>query len=328
LFAAGQLDLKVGGKSIDVVNPPYSKRRAVYASIDRQNLPGLFRTFDFPSPDVSNPQRFVTTVPQQALFMLNSPFVVEQARALAGKADFSKPESASEWQVQELYQHVFSRHAEPQEVEAALKFVTAEAAHAAEPTTVPVWSYGFGWYDEAAKKVNFTALPHFADGTWKGGPKVPDEKLGWVLLNREGGHAGNDPQHAAIRRWTAPRDAVVAIIGSAARPAETGDGIEARIVSNRAGELLKAVIEPKAALEIKLSRVEVKAGDTVDFVAACRENQIADSFSWALTIRIECGEWDSQKEFAGPPPPRAAPLTPWEKYAQVLLQTNEFVFID
>src|SRR4029434_118724 len=96
LVSAGQLDSKIGGKSVDIVSAPYSKRRAVYASIDRQNLPGLFRTFDFPSPDVSNPQRFVTTVPQQALFMLNSPFVVEQARALVGKPDFSKPESASE----------------------------------------------------------------------------------------------------------------------------------------------------------------------------------------------------------------------------------------
>jgi len=144
LFVAGQLDLKVGGKSVDIVNPPYSKRRAVYASIDRQNLPGLFRTFDFPSPDVSNPQRFVTTVPQQALFMLNNPFVVEQARALVSKPDFSKAESASEWQVQELYERVFARRAEPQEVEAALKFFSTEGAtqeeaqkDAATPSAAP-----------------------------------------------------------------------------------------------------------------------------------------------------------------------------------------------
>ena len=64
---------------------PYSKRRAVYGFIDRQNLPGLFRTFDFASPDTHSPQRYTTTVPQQALFMMNSPFVIEQARALASK---------------------------------------------------------------------------------------------------------------------------------------------------------------------------------------------------------------------------------------------------
>jgi hypothetical protein len=54
----------------------------VYGFIDRQNLPGVFRTFDFASPDTTSPQRYVTTVPQQALFMMNSPFVLEQTQAL------------------------------------------------------------------------------------------------------------------------------------------------------------------------------------------------------------------------------------------------------
>jgi hypothetical protein len=319
LFAAGQLDLKMGGKSVDVVNPPYSKRRAVYASIDRQNLPGLFRTFDFPSPDVSNPQRFVTTVPQQALFMLNSPFVVEEARALVGRPEYSKADGASEWQVQELYERVFSRRAEPQELEAALKFISAEAARATEASIEgPAWSYGFGSYDQGAKKVSFTALPHFADGTWKGGPKVPDERLGWVLLNRDGGHVGNDPQHAAIRRWIAPRDALLTLTGSLSRPAEAGDGIEAQVVSSRSGEVLKVVLEPKGTAETKLDAVVVKAGDTLDFITSCRSNEASDSFTWAVTLRTEGGEWDSRRDFAGPPPPRPNPLTPWEKYAQVL----------
>ena len=38
----------------------------MYGFIDRQNLPGLFRTFDFASPDTHAPQRYTTTVPQQA----------------------------------------------------------------------------------------------------------------------------------------------------------------------------------------------------------------------------------------------------------------------
>ena len=50
-------------------------RRTVYGFIDRQNLPGVFRTFDFASPDATSPQRLATTVPQQALFLMNSPFV-------------------------------------------------------------------------------------------------------------------------------------------------------------------------------------------------------------------------------------------------------------
>ena len=83
LLVAGQLDDKVGGPAIDVWQAPYSKRRTLYGVIERQNLPGIFRTFDFASPDSSSAQRFRTTVPQQALFMMNNDFVIEQAQALA-----------------------------------------------------------------------------------------------------------------------------------------------------------------------------------------------------------------------------------------------------
>ena len=43
--------------------------------------------FDFANPDMHSPQRSDTTVPQQALFFMNSPFVTERARALCGRPD-------------------------------------------------------------------------------------------------------------------------------------------------------------------------------------------------------------------------------------------------
>ena len=75
LAVAGQLDRTVCGRSVDLFARPYTTRRSVYAFVDRQNLPGTLRAFDFPSPDLHSPQRPVTTVPQQALFLMNSPFV-------------------------------------------------------------------------------------------------------------------------------------------------------------------------------------------------------------------------------------------------------------
>lgn len=329
LACAGQLDLKMGGKTVNIVDPPYSKRRAVYANIDRQNLPGVFRTFDFPSPDVSNPQRFVTTVPQQALFMLNSPFVVEQARALVAKPDFDKPASASEWQIQNLYERLYARRAETQEVDAGVQFVSNEAQRNVESEKeLPIWSYGYGFYDEPAKSVNFQPLPRFVKDVWQGGDKVPDEKLGWVLLNRDGGHVGNDNQHAAIRRWTAPRDLTISISGALSRPSEPGDGVDATIFSSRTGELLRLTVPPKGTAETKLDRIDVKTGDTIDFLVTCRENNNSDSFVWRIAIDSNNGGWDSQAQYSGPPRQRPAPLTAWEKYAQVLLQTNEFMFVD
>ena len=55
LFAAGDLDPRMGGKGDDMTNPrpPFSHRRTVYGFIDRQNLPGVLRTFDFASPDAT-----------------------------------------------------------------------------------------------------------------------------------------------------------------------------------------------------------------------------------------------------------------------------------
>jgi hypothetical protein len=83
LFVSGELDLQLGGKPMEMFAPPFSKRRAIYGYLDRQFLPGTLRVFDFANPDLHTPQRSETTVPQQALFFLNGPFVIERAKALA-----------------------------------------------------------------------------------------------------------------------------------------------------------------------------------------------------------------------------------------------------
>ena len=72
------------GRAVRRLNEtPFPPRRTVYGFIDRQNLDGVYRTFDFAVPDATSPKRFVTTVPQQALFLMNSPFVQQQAQRLA-----------------------------------------------------------------------------------------------------------------------------------------------------------------------------------------------------------------------------------------------------
>jgi hypothetical protein len=82
LAVSGRLDRRVGGPPVKDILAASSNRRTVYGFIDRQNVPGLYRTFDFPSPDASSPRRDVTTVPQQALFLMNNPFVIDCARKL------------------------------------------------------------------------------------------------------------------------------------------------------------------------------------------------------------------------------------------------------
>src|SRR4029079_15636329 len=66
---------------------PYTQpRRLMCGSVARLNIPGMLRAFDFASVDQSSPQRHQTTVPQQALFLMNSPFLLDQARGLAKRA--------------------------------------------------------------------------------------------------------------------------------------------------------------------------------------------------------------------------------------------------
>ena len=158
-----------------------------------------------------------------------------------------------------------------------------------------------------------------------------------ILLSADGGHPG-DPRHAAIRRWTAPRAGLVAVRGELNHPGEAGDGVRARVVSSRNGEL-GHWLAYHTNTPTKLSRVAVQRGDTLDFVTDCRANENTDSFQWAPTVRYAAGtipagegtpsDYSAKTDFGGPAKeaPRPA-LNAWERYAQVLLLANELVFVD
>src|SRR5690606_18128444 len=124
------------------------------------------------------------------------------------------------------------------EMRLAFDFVTlpAEEQLAVRPETLS-WTYGYGTFNEADGRVAFEPLPYFNGMAWQGGPQWPDASLGWVQLTADGGHAGNDPQHAAIRRWTAPRSGRVNIRSEASHDVASGDGIRCTIVSSRHGVL-------------------------------------------------------------------------------------------
>jgi hypothetical protein len=124
LAVAGRLDEHQGGRPVDLTSAPFPTRRSVYGFIDRQNLPALFRTFDFASPDTTSPQRHSTTVPQQALFLMNSPFVVEQARHVIGRLDASACRQP-EQRIPLLHRLLYGRAPEPDEVALGLRFVQA-----------------------------------------------------------------------------------------------------------------------------------------------------------------------------------------------------------
>jgi Protein of unknown function (DUF1553) len=101
---------------------PYSTRRTVYGFVDRRNLPEVFNQFDFANPDIETGKRYETIVPQQALFMMNSPLVVEQARNIVRRQDFQDAVGADE-RIRLLYDLIYQREPTPVEVQLGLNFL-------------------------------------------------------------------------------------------------------------------------------------------------------------------------------------------------------------
>jgi len=111
---------------------PKITRRTVYGLVDRQSLPAVFRAFDFASPDLSSERRPRTTVPQQALFSMNAPLVIELARALAARPEVTAATSP-EARIITLYRRVLARPPDPPELEAALEFVIPRQSSPKDP---------------------------------------------------------------------------------------------------------------------------------------------------------------------------------------------------
>jgi hypothetical protein len=125
----------MGGRPVNLIDAPFSRRRTVYGFIDRQDLPNLLRVFDFASPDQSAAGRPQTTVPQQALFLMNSPFVIEQAKALAARGEISVAGSHAE-KIAALYDLAFARPPSDAEMQIGVEFI---ASASASPAPLSPW---------------------------------------------------------------------------------------------------------------------------------------------------------------------------------------------
>ena len=122
LTIGGQLDLTMGGKPVNLGQAPYSKRRTVYGYVDRNNLPEVYNQFDFANPNIETGKRYQTTVPQQALFMMNSPLVVEQARNIVNRDDFESI-SNDESRIRLVYSLIYQREPTDTEIKLGLSFI-------------------------------------------------------------------------------------------------------------------------------------------------------------------------------------------------------------
>jgi hypothetical protein len=125
LSVSGRLDANVGGPSFPDIAADAPGRRTLYGFLDRLNLPGLYRTFDFPDPNATSARRDPTTIAPQALFFMNHPFVLGAARSLLGQA-----QGDDDRRISTVYQGLFQRPASEEERGWARDFLREDGATA------------------------------------------------------------------------------------------------------------------------------------------------------------------------------------------------------
>jgi hypothetical protein len=135
LAMGGDLDLTMGG-TLDPgvgtdgetstgrisMNPEKTNRRSIYLPLRRSNLPTLYTLFDFGDATTPDGHRNPTTVATQALFAMNSPLVIREAKNVADSV--LKQERQDKRRVEEIYLRVLDRRPEPNEIDQGLTYLT------------------------------------------------------------------------------------------------------------------------------------------------------------------------------------------------------------
>ena len=120
LAVSGELDPRQGGPSVEPTVP----RRTIYTKLIRYGPEPLLQAFDAPDGFVSTPQRDTTTTATQALLLLNGPWALGRAEAIATrliKASGSPLDRPA--LVEHAYRLVLGRSPDALEARAALRFL-------------------------------------------------------------------------------------------------------------------------------------------------------------------------------------------------------------
>ena len=339
LAVAGELDSSIGGAPFDLNARPTSRRRTIYAYVSREKPSALMRTFDFSNPEEHTPKRQLTTVPQQALFLMNSAFLAERARALA--------QSCPDEQrcIESLHQRILGRLPTQDELRGAKAFLARPDAELPASTGSPAasgaWMHGTAKLDLAKGKLrDFQVMQYRVEDRLQPASMLPAPRTGRASLSSAGGHPGDSLDSAVVRRWTAPEEMRVSVqgelkhsMGDQAKRFEFSNGVRGWIVSSKHGVLASWNVKG-FEVDTIVRNLDLKAGEYLDFAVDALGDYESDSFQWSPEIietltpqqqsaAMEPRRWSSKDDF---PDPNIAPLGPLERYAQVLLMTNEFAF--
>ncbi len=141
LATSGELNLEMGGPGVRSelpkgISPAYAwqpdadpaqrNRRSIYLLVRRNLREPLLEVFDMPDTHETCTRRLETTTAPQALFLLNAPWSLDRAEALARRVETADSTDA-EGAIRAAYRLVFQREPEPDELQSSVDFLRRQA---------------------------------------------------------------------------------------------------------------------------------------------------------------------------------------------------------
>jgi len=154
LTVSGRLNATMDGPSVLPYLTPYMEgrgkpvsgpldgegRRSIYLNTRRNFMTSMFVAFDYPVSFTTTGRRGVSSVPAQALTLMNDPLVVQQAAHWAKKA-LADPDQTAQQRIESLYRAAFARAPTPNELRSALDFLDRQTGrYGAESNGPRVWA--------------------------------------------------------------------------------------------------------------------------------------------------------------------------------------------
>lgn len=309
------------GPPVIMMKDKYQPYRTVYGFIDRNNVPAAYKSFDFPSALVTCEMRATTIVPQQGLFLLNSNFIMKSSQMITS----GLKAKGKEERIAELFKNIYSRKPAPEEVKFCLDYL-AEAERTFKEKAVPEWIFGYATLTDDKMLKDFVRFKFFNKSRWQVSQHFPDKQVGYAMLSDKGGHPGKTK--AVVRRCRIHKDGQLSIKGAVKHKNDKGNGVRVVILHN--GTLMGEWDCKTQTISTNCENIDVKAGDIIDMVVDAKSNPTSDSFEWPLEMQLKSNskveEFSTVDSFFDKKTVRD--YSSWEGLAQVLMMSNEFLYVD
>jgi hypothetical protein len=323
LAVSGELDRKLGGPSIPRSAESAQLRRSLYLRQDRNDFPETQVLFDGATAVESCARRNVSTVPLQPLYLLNSDFMVDRARAF-GRRVLSAAGPDSQRQIEAAYRLALARAPDADELAAGLAFLQSGSPSAPVTAKPEVWTGAqWVWDNPQAPTHDQTSAPRYLRRSFELPARPAAAQICITADDRytlfvNGQRVGASDDWNTVERYD---------VGSLLVAGKNAIAIEAINGSGPAGAIAWLQI---AAADQSTTTLGTAADWKVSLLAAENWQQAAfDDSAWPTAVVLgppSTSPWSLIEPRLGTPPP-PVPLRLLQ-YCHTLLNLNELIYID